>query len=227
MTLKDFVRHSVFGTHLIEDGKIQGSLALLQQVREDWQAHGRSFTSPGFQAVAVHRFGNWRMSIRHKPLRAPFSVLYRDLYRRVRNRYGIELPYSVKLGRRVVFEHQHGVVIHGNASIGDDCIVRHGVTLGNRQLDRPLDAPTLGRRVNVGAGAKILGNVVVGDDVSVGANAVVCSNVPPNCHAVGVPARILFPNEFQRASRPIEGLPLNEGNRHSHASDLSRTRDAH
>jgi serine O-acetyltransferase len=141
------------------------------------------------------------MTITPRVLRAPFSVLYKTLYRRVRNRYGIELPYSVKLGRRVIFEHQHGIVIHGDASIGDDCVIRHGVTLGNRRLDRPFDAPTLGRRVNVGAGAKILGKVVIGDDVTIGANAVVCCDIPANCRAVGVPARILFPGDLEDSSR--------------------------
>jgi serine acetyltransferase len=132
---------------------------LWAQIREDWIAHGRDWTRPGFRAVAVHRLGNWRMRIRPKVLRAPFSVLYRRLYRRVRNVYGIELPYSAVLGRRVVIEHQGAIVIHGSCVIGDDCVIRQGVTLGNRTMDRPLDAPRLGRGVNVGAGAKVLGAV--------------------------------------------------------------------
>src|SRR5947207_8760398 len=99
-------------------------LGLVAQIREDWIAHGRDWTRPGFRAVAVHRFGNWRMRIRSKFLRAPFSVIYRMMFRRVRNVYGIELPYTVKLGRRVIFEHQSGIVIHGNSVIGDGCIIR-------------------------------------------------------------------------------------------------------
>src|SRR5438874_10744274 len=95
-------------------------LSLFAQIKEDWIAHGRDWTKPGFRAVAVHRFGNWRMGIRPKFLRAPFSIMYRMLYRRCRNVYGIELPYTVQLGRRVVFEHQSGIVIHGNVTIGDD-----------------------------------------------------------------------------------------------------------
>ena len=129
------------------------NLGLWAQIREDWIAHGRDWTKPGFRAVAVHRFGNWRMTVRPKLLRAPFSVLYRMLYRKCRNHYGIELPYNAKIGRRVIFEHQHGIVIHGNCEIGDDCYIRQGCTLGNRSLDRIHDAPKLGERVNVGAGA--------------------------------------------------------------------------
>lgn len=163
---------------------------LLAQIRQDWLAHGRDWTLPGFRAVAVARFGAWRMGVKPKPLRAPLSILYRVLYRRVRNVYGIELPYSVQLGRHVVFEHQGAVVIHGCAKIGDGCIIRQGVTLGNRTLDKPLDAPTLGMNVNVGAGAKVLGKLTVGDNAVIGANAVVLTDVPPGALAVGVPAVI-------------------------------------
>lgn len=133
------------------------------------------------------------MKIQSKILRAPLSLLYRTLYRRVRNVYGIDLPYTVQLGRRVVIEHQGAIVIHGYSHIGDDSIIRQGVTLGNRYLDRPLEAPKLGKRVNVGAGAKILGNVTIGDDANVGANAVVLSDIPTGQTAVGIPAKILKP----------------------------------
>jgi serine O-acetyltransferase len=128
------------------------------------------------------------MGVQPKLLRAPFSMLYRMLYRRCRNVYGIEVPYEAKIGRRVVIEHQHGIVIHGHCEIGDDCIIRQGCTLGNKTLDRPYDAPKLGKRVNVGAGAKILGAVTIGDDATVGANSVVLKDVPAGMIAVGLPA---------------------------------------
>jgi len=166
-------------------------LGLLAQLREDWVAHGRDWTLPGFRAVAVHRFGNWRMTLRPKLLRAPVSLLYRMLYRRCRNVYGIELPYTVRLGRRVVLEHQGGIVIHGGCAIGDDCIIRQNVSMGIRRMDRLHDVPTLGRRVNVGAGAVIVGAVNIGDDAAIGANAVVLDDVPAGVAAVGIPARVL------------------------------------
>nr|WP_320010667.1 hypothetical protein [uncultured Desulfobulbus sp.] len=112
------------------------------------------------------------------------------LFRFVRNVYGIELPYSVKLGRRVIFEHQHGIVVHGATVIGDDCIIRQGVTIGNRALDKPNEAATIGQGVNIGAGAKILGNITIGQGASIGANAVVLRDVPPMATAVGNPAII-------------------------------------
>ncbi len=192
-----------------------GLLALL---REDLRAHRGDWTRPGFRAVAVHRFGNWRMGVRPKLLRGPLSLVYRALFRRVRNRYGIELPYSVKLGRRVVFEHQSGIVVHGNSEIGDDSIIRQNVTLGVRREDGEQlhRAPRLGRGVSVGAGAVILGGVTLGDGASVGANAVVLKDVPAGATAVGVPARVLpaappaeaVPRPDTSPANPLEGVML-------------------
>ena len=166
-------------------------LGLWQQIKEDWIAHGGDWTKPGFRAVAVQRFGVWRMQVQPILLRAPLSIIYRSLYRKIRNTYGIDLPYTVKLGRRVVIEHQGAIIIHGYCTIGDDCVLRQGVTLGNRYLDKPLEAPRLGDRVNVGAGAKILGGITLSDDVNIGANAVVLSDVPAGKTAVGIPAKII------------------------------------
>lgn len=165
-------------------------LHLVELLEEDFDSHRRDFTRPGFRALAVHRFGNWRMTVEPKLLRAPLSIGYRAAYRFVRDYYGIELPYSAKVGRRVVLEHQHGIVVHGNSVIGDDCVLRQGVTLGVRSVDHPDDAPKLGNGVQVGAGAVILGNVTVGDGAAIGANAVVLKDVPAGALAVGVPAKV-------------------------------------
>ncbi|MBX2809237.1 MAG: hypothetical protein KTR20_11460 [Cellvibrionaceae bacterium] len=167
------------------------SRQLLQLIKEDWVAHGKDWTLPGFRAVAICRFGQWRMSIKCKWLRAPVSICYRMLYRRARTVYGIEIPYTVTLGRRVIIEHQGAIVIHGCVVIGDDCVLRQGVTLGNRYLNSPLDSPVLGKRVNVGAGAKILGAITLGDHASVGANAVVLKDVAAGTTVVGIPAKPL------------------------------------
>ena len=145
----------------------------------------------------VHRFGNWRMTVRSRALRAPLSLLYRFLYRRVRNCYGIELPYSVALGRRVVFEHQSGIVIHGASVIGNDCIIRQNCTLGIRRIDDPRGAPVLGQGVDVGAGACLLGAITIGDHALIGANAVVLADVPAFAVAVGVPAVVKKANPPQ------------------------------
>ena len=87
------------------------SHALWDVIKEDWRNHGRDWTKPGFRTLAVHRFGIWRMTVRPKLLRAPLSLLYRAAFRHCRNVYGIELPWSVHVGRGVVIEHQGGIVI--------------------------------------------------------------------------------------------------------------------
>lgn len=158
-------------------------------IREDYVAHGRDWTKPGFRAMAVYRFGVWQARLRFRPWRGAVGVFYRVLFRHVRNHYGIELPNSATVGRRVIIEHQHGIVIHGNAQIGDDSHVRQGVTIGNRFLNDPFSAPKLGARVNIGAGAKLLGGITIGDDVNIGANAVVLRDVPAGLTVVGIPAK--------------------------------------
>jgi len=167
-------------------------MTLFKQIKDDWVNHGKDWTKPGFRALAYHRFGNWRMAVKPKILRAPLSILYRFLYRRARNLYGIELPYTAQIGQGVIIEHQHGVVIHGNAVIGNNCIIRQGVTIGNRYMDRPTEAPVMGDNVNIGAGAKLLGNITIGDNVNIGANAVVINSFPANNIVVGIPAKSLI-----------------------------------
>lgn len=169
------------------------SPGLFALIKEDYRSHGCDWHRPGFKAMAVYRFGVWRMKIRPFLIRGGLSVLYRMMFRRCAHVYGIEVPFTAKVGRRVIFEHQHGIVVHGGSVIGDDCIIRHGVTLGIRDEGRLTEAPTLGARVSVGAGAKILGAVRIGDDVKIGANAVVLRDIPSSCVAVGIPARIIFP----------------------------------
>lgn len=182
-------------------------LSLWAMIREDWIAHGKDWTKPGFRAIAIYRFGVWRMFIQPKLLRAPFSILYRMLYRKARNTYGIEIPYTAKVGRRVVIEHQSGIVIHGGCTIGDDCIIRQGVTLGNRYIEKPFDAPQLGNRVNVGAGAKVFGHVKLGDDANIGANAVVLCDVPAAGTAVGIPAKVRLKSPPGESSSSSESSP--------------------
>jgi len=160
-----------------------------RDIKDDWKANSRSINIAGFRVLLVYRFGIWRMSIKPKFLRMPFSFLYQQMEKHVRFKYGIELPYTVALGHHVTFEHQHGIVIHGNAVIGDNCVIRQGVTIGNRTSSAPYDAPVIGKNVNIGAGAKILGKITIGDNVTIGANAVVIKDVDEGVTVVGVPAR--------------------------------------
>lgn len=158
--------------------------------REDLRSHDGNLLEQGFWAVAVHRFGNWRMGVGPKLFRAPLTLLYRFLYKWVEWTCGISLPYTVRLGRRVRIWHHGGMILHARA-IGDDVQIRQNTTVGLARPDRPLEIPTIGDRVDIGCGACILGAVTVGDDSRIGANAVVLADVPPGATAVGVPARIV------------------------------------
>lgn len=164
---------------------------LRRTIAEDYVAHGRDWTKPGFRTVAVHRFGVWRLGISAKLFRAPMTLLYRWAFRRCRNVYGIELPYTVKLGRRVIIEHQGGIVVHGNTEIGNDCIIRQGCTLGIRSLADLTAAPVLEDGVSLGANAVVLGRVRIGAGTAVGANSVVLHDLPSGCIAVGAPAQVV------------------------------------
>jgi serine O-acetyltransferase len=163
---------------------------MLDNLREDWQTHERRLSRQGLWVMAVYRFGRWRYQIRWRPVRAPFSALYKTLKVISEILTGVELPSETIVGRRFRIDHFGGIIISGDAVFGDDCIVRNGVTVGLRNTGER-GSPILGNRVDIGAGAKILGSIRIGDDVAIGANAVVLTDVPSNSIAVGIPARIL------------------------------------
>lgn len=163
---------------------------MFENIREDWHTHDGQFSRQGLWAMAVYRFGRWRYSIRWRWMRVPFSFLYKFLKTFSEVLTGIELPCEATLGRRFRIDHFGGIVISGDAVFGDDCVIRNGVTVGLRHTGQR-GAPILGNRVDIGAGAKILGAIRIGDDVAIGANAVVLTDVPSNSIAVGIPARVL------------------------------------
>lgn len=164
-------------------------------VREDLRAHGGRLDAPGFWAVAVHRFGNWRMRVR-EPWRAPLTLLYRAAFQAIRCGFGIDLPYDTKLGRRVRLE-QPGAVVVGARAIGDDVVIRGSAILGVRRRkgddgrDGDGDKPIIEHGVEIGARACVVGAVIVGHDAVILANTVVPMDVPPHAVALGVPARLV------------------------------------
>lgn len=111
---------------------------------------------------------------------------------------GIEIHPGATIGRRFFIDHGMGVVIGETAEIGDDVMLYHGVTLGGRSLEHGKRHPTLGNRVTIGAGAKVLGPVTIGDDSAVGANAVVTHDVPAESIATGIPAVVRARTDRQR-----------------------------
>jgi len=158
---------------------------------EDLRVAREGLLSLGFWALQVYRFGHLRYRFKNKLVRIVLGVVHLILAKLAEIICGVEIGVSARIGRRLIIEHSGCIVIHGNTSMGDDCIVRQGVTIGNRRLDDPFGAPTFGDRVNIGAGAKILGRIQIGNDVEIGANAVVLTDVPDGALAVGVPARII------------------------------------
>ncbi|MFE7506822.1 serine O-acetyltransferase EpsC [Promicromonospora sp. NPDC057488] len=142
---------------------------------------------PGVHALWVYRAAHrlWRVPAMRLPARL--------LSQFARAATGIEIHPGARLGQRMFIDHGMGVVIGETAVVGDDVMLYHGVTLGGRSLSRGKRHPTLGDRVTVGAGAKVLGPVWIGDDAQIGANAVVVKDVPAGAVAVGIPARVRMP----------------------------------
>lgn len=136
----------------------------------------------GLHAIWSHRLAHrlWVAGGIGRPVARVLSQFTRFLT-------GIEIHPGATIGRRFFIDHGMGVVIGETAEIGDDCMLYHGVTLGGVSLKHVKRHPTLGDRVTVGAGAKILGPVEIGDDSSVGANAVVVKSAPENSIVVGIP----------------------------------------
>lgn len=160
---------------------------MFDHIRADLRAHDGRWGAQGFWALLVYRFGRWRYGVRPAPLRKCFSLLYHLLYKLVQILTGIELPCEVQIGRNFVIDHFGGIVVSGYARFGDDCRIRNGVVVGLARVDDPV-APVIGNNVDIGAGAKLLGRITIGDNVVIGANAVVVRDVPSDSIAVGVPA---------------------------------------
>ena len=145
-------------------------------------------TYPGIHAILAHRLAArlWR---------ANFKWLARFIAYLARSVTGIEIHPGAIIGRRVFIDHGMGVVIGETAEIGDDCTLYHGVTLGGTSWNKGKRHPTLEKGVVVGAGAKILGPLTIGEGAKIGSNAVVVKDVPKGATAVGIPARILDENQ--------------------------------
>ena len=163
---------------------------MFENLREDWITHERDIWRRGFWVMVAYRFGRWRYRIRPRVIRQPLSFLYKLLKTVCEILTGIELPCEASVGKRFKIEHFGNIVVSGDTVFGDDVVLRNGVTIGLRRTG-VRGAPLIGDRVDIGAGAKLLGRINIGSDVVIGANAVVIEDVPSNSIAVGVPARIL------------------------------------
>ena len=162
---------------------------MFENIRADLRAHSGDWAAQGFWVMLVYLFGRWRYGVRPALLRKLLSLVYKVFYKLVQILTGIELPCEVVIGRNFVIDHFGGIVISGYAQFGDDCRIRNGVVVGLKNVHEPI-APVIGNNVDIGAGAKVLGNIRIGNNVVIGANAVVLIDVPDNSLAVGVPAII-------------------------------------
>lgn len=154
---------------------------------------------PGFHALQIHRLSHWvwRLGLRW---------MGRWLSHCSRWVTGVEIHPGATIGRRVFIDHGMGVVIGETAEIKDECTLYHGVTLGGTSWNKGKRHPTLERGVVIGAGAKVLGPVTVGEGARVGSNAVVVRDVPPGATAVGIPARIIDAEHDQVREEKAEKL---------------------
>ena len=153
--------------------------------------------SPGLWAVWMHRINHRLWGLGLKIIARWLSTLSRFLT-------GIEIHPGASIGRRFFIDHGMGVVIGETTEIGDDCMLYHGVTLGGTSLNKGKRHPTLRNNVIVGAGAKVLGPIEIGDNVSVGANSVVVRSVAADETVVGIPARVQKTATSQTSADTIE-----------------------
>ena len=139
---------------------------------------------PGFKALRSHKKAHWFYN--HN---MPFIA--RAISQRSAHKTGIEIHPGAKIGRRVVIDHGHGIVIGETAEVGDDVMIYQGVTLGGTGKDIGKRHPTIESGVMIGAGAKVLGPITIGKNAKVAAGAVVVKDVEPNCTVVGVPGEVV------------------------------------
>ncbi len=139
---------------------------------------------PGLQALLLHRFSHWLYNLGLPLIPRLMSHLGRFFT-------GIEIHPGANIGRSVFIDHGMGVVIGETAILGDYCLIYQGVTLGGTGKESGKRHPTLGENVVVGAGAKVLGNLLIGNNVRIGAGSVVLRDVPSECTVVGIPGRVV------------------------------------
>jgi len=139
---------------------------------------------PGLRAVRMHRRAHW--CLRHN-----LHFCARWISQRAVRKTGVEIHPGATIGRRLFIDHGAGVVIGETAEIGDDVTIYQGVTLGGTGKDTGKRHPTVGNGVMIGSGAKVLGPIKLGDNAKIAAGSVVLREIPPNCTAVGVPARVV------------------------------------
>ena len=161
------------------------------------------FLYPGFHAIVIYRFAHLLWCFKLKFIAKIISYLGRIFT-------GIEIHPAAKIGKNMFIDHGHGVVIGETSEIGNNVLIYHGVTLGGNSLNKGKRHPTIGNNVIIGAGAKILGPLLIGDSARVGANAVVTKSVKSNSTVMGIPAKMINKSkENKEKSFTAYGTPTN------------------
>lgn len=175
-----------------KDTRAAGDLGSLELLAEDFATYDYDLLQPGFWAVAVHRFGTRAADARLPAVRAASDRVYKLMSATVDWVWGINLPRSVELGRRVRIWHNGGMLLNAR-SIGDDVHIRHCTTFGplRGEQSAPEMLPVIEERADIGSGACVMGPVRIGHDAVVGANSLVLKPVPPHAAVLGVPARLI------------------------------------
>jgi len=160
-------------------------------IRQDW-ASNRNNTKGRFITL-FFRIANYAKGKRFtKWLFIPYLAFYKFFVEWV---LGIEIPYNTAIGKGFRIYHGQALVINKNTVIGENCLVRHSTTIGNKgESDKC--CPVIGNNVNIGAHVCILGNITIGENVTIGAGSMVTKDIPANCIVVGNPARIIKTLEF-------------------------------
>ncbi|MEA5618675.1 serine O-acetyltransferase [Cronbergia sp. UHCC 0137] len=161
------------------------------------------FCYPGLQALTFYRLAHWLSSIGLPLIPRLISHIARFLT-------GIEIHPGATIGQGVFIDHGMGVVIGETAIVGDYALIYQGVTLGGTGKESGKRHPTLGENVVVGAGAKVLGNIQIGNSVRIGAGSVVLRDVPSDCTVVGVPGRIIYRSGVRVSPLEHNNLPDSE-----------------
>ncbi len=186
-------RQQALAARLGVDASAASAASLRTLLKEDFERHYRSLVHPGAHALWVYRIGHWGLT-QPPVVRKAVKIVHRLLNRLViQNVYGVEIDDAAFIGRRVLLAHQQGVQIPSFSVVGDDSVIRHNVTLGLKDPYSRHEVPRLGRRVEVGTGASLIGAVTIGDDAKIGPHAIVMVDVPAGATAFSPPARIFKP----------------------------------
>lgn len=175
------------------DERAADDLSLREVLAEDFATYDRRLVEPGFWAVAVHRFGARLGQIGSPLLRRPAEATHKLMFTAVDWIWGINLPRTTRLGRRVRIWHNGSIFLNAR-SIGNDVQIRHDTTMGSVRIKESAQSeqlPVIEDGADIGSGACVLGGITLGRGAMVGANSVVLQSVPPGATVFGVPARIM------------------------------------